>query len=91
MDALKKNIAVARGEAMAAQLLASLAIQAVLTMTANREEVLERMSAFIDDTLNMSRPGKGDASDEFNSQVRETARIQAMQTLDAVRRMFGNG
>jgi hypothetical protein len=48
------------------------------------------MSAFIDETLNMSGPGRGDAHDEFNTQMRETARFQAMQSLDAIARMFRN-
>ena len=58
MNALKKNIAVARGEALAASLLATAAMQATLAVISNREEVLARMSAFIDDTLNMSGPGE---------------------------------
>jgi regulator of protease activity HflC (stomatin/prohibitin superfamily) len=90
MNALEKNIAIARGEALAANLLASAAIQAALTNTSNREEVLARMSAFIDETLNVSGPGRGDAHDEFNTQMRETARFQAMQSLDAIARMFRN-
>ena len=90
MNALEKNIAVARGEALAARLLASVAIQAALAIIPNREEVLARMSAFIDETLNISGPGKGDAHDEFNTQMRETARFQAMQSLDAIARMFRN-
>jgi len=90
MKALEKNIAIARGEALAANLLASAAIRAALAITSNREEVLARMSAFIDESLNMSGPGKGDAHDEFNTQMRETARFQAMQSLDAIVRMFRN-
>jgi hypothetical protein len=90
MDALKKNIAVARGESLAAYLLASVAIQTALAVVSNPEEVLNRMSAFIDDTLNMSRPGRGDAHDEFNTQMRETARHHAMQSLDEIRRMLHN-
>jgi len=43
MNALEKNVAVARGEALAASLLASLAIQAILVMVANREEFLTKM------------------------------------------------
>ena len=89
MNALEKNIAVARGESLAANLLATAALQATLAMVSNREEVLARMTAFIDDTLNMSGPGKGDADDEFNTRMRETARLQAMQSLDAMRRMLG--
>ena len=88
MDALEKNVAVARGEALAAHLLASAALQAALAITSNREEVFARMSAFIDEVLNMSGPGRGDAHDEFNTQMRETARFQAMQSLDAIARMF---
>jgi len=48
------------------------------------------MSAFVDETLNMSGPGGGDAHDELNTQMRETARFQAMQSLDAIARMFRN-
>ena len=65
MKALEKNIAIARGEALAANLLASAAIRAALAITSNREEVLAQMSAFIDEVLNMSGPGGGDAHDEF--------------------------
>lgn len=88
MNALEKNIAVARGEALAANLLATAAIHAALALTANREEVVARMNAFIDETLNMSGPGRGDANDEFNTQIRETARYQATQTLDQIARMI---
>lgn len=42
------------------------------------------MYAFIE-TLNMSGPDRGDAYDELNTQMRETARFQAMQSLDATR------
>jgi regulator of protease activity HflC (stomatin/prohibitin superfamily) len=90
MNALEKNIAVMRGEAMAATLLATAAIQAALALTPNREEVLTRISAWVDDSLNVSGPGKGDAHDEFNTQVRETARFQAMQSLDAIARILRN-
>jgi hypothetical protein len=90
MNALQKNIPVARGEALAAHRLASAAIQAALAVISNREEVLARMSAFIDESLNMSGSGKGDAHDELNTQMRETACFQAMQSLDAIVRMFGN-
>jgi hypothetical protein len=88
MNALEKNIAVARGEALAASLLATAALQAALALTANREEVLERMNAFVDETLNMSGPGRGDANDEINALMRETARYRAMQTLDQIARMI---
>lgn len=84
MNALEKNMAVMRGEALAANLLATAAIHAALALTANREEVLARMSAFVDQTLNMSGPGRGDADDEHNAQMRETARYMAMQTLDSI-------
>jgi len=90
MNAFEKYIAIVRGEALAAHLLASAAIQAALAITSNREEILARMSAFIDETLNMSGPGTGDAHDEFNTQMRETARFQAMQSLDAIAWTFRN-
>ena len=90
MNAFEKNIAIVRGEALAAHLLASAAIRAALAITADREEVLTQMSAFVDETLNMSGPGGGDAHDELNTQMRETARFQAMQSLDAIARMFRN-
>jgi hypothetical protein len=90
MDALQKNIAVARGEAMAASLLAAAAIQLALSLISSREEAIRGMSAWIDDTLNSSGPGAGDRDDEFNAQIRETARFMAMQHLDGMARMFRN-
>jgi hypothetical protein len=90
MNALEKNIAVARGEAMAASLLASAALQTALLLVPNRAELLARISAFIDDTLNLSGPGKGDANDELNTLMRETARFQAMQNLDGIASPSGN-
>jgi hypothetical protein len=90
MNALEKNIAVARGEALAASLLAVAALQTALLVLPNREEVLAKISAFIEDTLNLSGPGKGDANDEPNTLMRETARFQAMQNLDAIVRMLNN-
>jgi hypothetical protein len=86
MNALEKNIAVARGEALAANLLASAALQALFQAIRDKEQTLSGIAAFIDGTLNMSGPGKGDADDEPNTQMRETARFMAMQTLDAIRR-----
>jgi hypothetical protein len=91
VDTLQKNISVMRGEALAAHLLASAAIQLGLMMVPNREDVLTGMAAFIDDTLNLSGPGKGDAHDDFNTRMRETARHQVMQTLDAIRLRFTKG
>ncbi len=90
MNALEKNIAVARGEALAAHLLASVAIQTLFAIVpiSNRQEVLSRIMAFVDDTLNISGPAKGDAHDEPNTQMREVARLQAMQTLDNIKRMM---
>jgi hypothetical protein len=90
MNALEMNIAVARGEALAASLLASAALQAAFMIVPpqNREALLSSITAFVDDTLNRSGPAKGDAQDEPNSQMRETARFQAMQHLDAIAGMF---
>jgi hypothetical protein len=90
MNALEKNMAVTRGEALAATLLATAAIHTALSLTPNREEVLAKMSAYVDGTLNMSGPGKGNADDELNTQMRETARFMAMQTLDEIARMIHN-
>jgi hypothetical protein len=64
MNALEKNIAVARGEAIAASLLASAALQTALLLVPNRTELLAGIYAFVDDTLNASGPGKGDANDD---------------------------
>jgi hypothetical protein len=90
MNDLEMNIAVARGEALAASLLASAALQAVFTFVPpqRREELLSRITAFVDDTLNRSGPAKGDAQDEPNTQMREKARFQAMQHLDAMALSF---
>ena len=90
MNALDKNVAVARGEALASSLLASLAIQTILVMVANREEFLTKMETFIDVTLNLSGPGKGDTNDELNNLMRETARDQAMKHLDGIKTMLNN-
>ncbi len=81
LNALEKNMAVARGEAMAASLLASAAIQTILAIAANKEEVLASMNDFIEDTLNRGRPGRGDAEDEANTLMRETARVITTQFL----------
>jgi hypothetical protein len=90
MNALEKNIAVTRGEAIAASLLASAALQTALLLVPNRTELLAGIYAFVDDTLNASGPGKGDANDEPNTQVRETARFMVMQHLDGIARMLKN-
>jgi hypothetical protein len=90
MNALEKNVAVARGEALAARLLASAALEAVFMFIPpeNREVLLSRLNRFVDNTLNGSGPGKGDANDEPNTMMREVARFQATQHLDAMARMF---
>ncbi len=90
MNALDKNIAVARVEALAANLLATAALQAFFLMHPNREEALHGISAFLDDTLNHAGPAKGNPDDEFNTQVRETARFHTHRTLDAIAAMIRN-
>jgi len=86
MNALEKNVAVARGEALAANLLASAALQALFQVIREKEQTLSGIAAFIDGTLNISGPGKGDPNDEPNTLMREVARHSAMQTLDEMRR-----
>lgn len=88
MNAVENNIATARGEALAANLLASAAIRTVIAIVANKEEILSSITAYVDDTLNMSGPGKGDPNDEFNTHMREIARVHAMQSVDAIRRLL---
>jgi len=88
MNDTQKMIAIARGEAVAAGLLASAALRAALLPIANRDEVLAGINAYIDQTLNISGPGSGDGHDELNMLMRETARIQATQHLDAIQRML---
>lgn len=88
MDAIQKNIAVARGEAIAANLLAMAALRAILALTPTKHEVLDLIERNIDETLNASGPGRGNADDAFNTQMRETARHMAMQQLDALRMML---
>lgn len=92
MNATDKNILSARGEALAANLLASVAIQTLFAILppAQRDTMLKRITAFVDDTLNMSGPAEGDANDEPNTQMREYARFQAMQQLDHIKRMIDN-
>ena len=86
MNTLEKRIATIRGEALAASLLANIAIRTALMSSPDPEKLLAAMNAYIEDTLNMSGPAKGDSEDEFNTQMRETARFQALQTLDAIAR-----
>ena len=90
MDALQKNIAVARGEAIGASLLAAAALRTLFMVIPpqNRKELLANISSFVDMTLNQSGPGAGDADDEFNTQLRETARFQVQQELDQIAKML---
>lgn len=88
MNPLQMNIAVARGEALGAHLLASAALQAIFMMTSNREQLLAGITAFIDDTLNRAGPNKGDPDDAFNTRVRETARFHTGQCLDTIAQMI---
>jgi hypothetical protein len=88
VNAFEKNLAVARGEALAAGLLAAVALQTTLLVIPNRDEILASINAYIDQTLNMIRPGSGDAHDELNMLMRETARMQATQHLDGIQRML---
>jgi hypothetical protein len=86
MNALEQNVAVARGEALAAHVLASLAIRLAVAMSRNPNELLARLSAEVDDMLNHGRPSVGDPEDEPNTLMRETARNIAMLHLDGIRR-----
>ena len=90
MNAMEQNLAVARGEALAAHLIASAALQGMLMVLPNPLDALSRISAYLDDTLNMSGPAKGDAHDELNTQMREVARFQVTQTLQQIERMLRN-
>jgi hypothetical protein len=90
MNAMENNLAVARGEALAAHLIASAALQAALMVLPNRLDVLKGISAFVDDTLNMSGPAKGDAHDEVNTQIREVARFHVSQMLQNIEHSFRN-
>jgi hypothetical protein len=87
MNAMERNLASARGEALAAHLMASAALQAFFMVIPNRLEALAKISAFIDDMLNMSGPSKGDGHDELNTQMREYARFQTNQTLQQIEQM----
>ena len=89
MNATEKMLVVARGEALAAHLMASAALQAVLMVLPNRLDALSRISAFLTDTLNASGPGKQDAQfEELNTQMREVARFQVEQTLQHIEQMI---
>jgi hypothetical protein len=68
-ERVRKNLAVAGGEALAAQLIASAALRAALMVLPNPLEVLRGISAFIDDTLNMSGPAKGEGSRPIRATV----------------------
>lgn len=66
----------------------SVTLRTVIAIVANKEETLSSITAYIDETLNMSGPGKGDPNDEFNTHMREIARVHAMQSVDAIRRLL---
>lgn len=89
MNAPGNNIAVARGEALAAHLLATAALQAMFMMVApqDRRRVLDGMTSFLTDSLNAGRPAKGDPDDELNTQMRETARHHVEQCLDHLEKL----
>lgn len=88
MNGMEKNLANMRGEALAANLIATAALPAIFMVVPNRQELLNAITSFIDDTLNRSGPGKGDAHDDLNTQMREVARFQAMQTLEHIKLMI---
>jgi hypothetical protein len=91
MNAMEQNLAVARGEALAAHLMASAALQAVLMVLPNPLDALSRISAYLDDSLNRSGPGKADPQlDELNTQMREVARFQVTQTLQHIEHTLRN-
>lgn len=92
MNALEKNLAVARGEALAASLLASATLQTLFMIVpaGERERILNGISAYIDGTLNLSGPGRGNANDEPNTQMRETARFMVDQQLHGIMSMIQN-
>jgi hypothetical protein len=91
MNATEQNLAVARGEALAAHLIASAALQAALIVLPNPLDALSRISAYLNDTLNMSGPGKADAQfDELNTRMREVARFQVEQTLQHIEHTLRN-
>jgi hypothetical protein len=62
----------------------------MLMVLPNRLEVLNGISAFIDDSLNMSGPAEGNAHDDLNTQIREVARFQAMEILQQIEHSFRN-
>src|SRR5271165_2005891 len=41
-------------------------------------------SRLLEDTLNMSGPGQGDAHDQLNTQMREVARFHVTQTMQHI-------
>jgi hypothetical protein len=90
MNAIGHNLAVARGEALGAHLIASATLQAMLMILPNPLDALRRISAYLDGTLNMSGPGKGDPHDELNTLMRETARFQVMQVLHNIENSLRN-
>ena len=84
IEKLQSMLATTRGEALAASLLASAAMRMLLSVTENPREVVEAMSAYVDQSLNISGPASGDTEHELNTRMREVARFQAMQHLDAM-------
>ena len=89
MTELEKQIAILRGEALAARLIASAALQTIISAVPNRLELLSSINAYVDNTLNMSGPAdKAAHDDEMNTQMRETARFQTDQILQHLEQMI---
>ncbi|MGE9010568.1 hypothetical protein ACO2JO_18440 [Leptospira interrogans] len=87
-DKLYETIATLRGETLAASVLTAATLRAVLSVSRNPQEVLEAISGYVDSTLNISGPNKGDSEDKLNTLMRETARFQAQQHLDGIAAML---
>ena len=84
MNATEKNLATARGEALGAKLIAMCALQTTFMFVPpeHRERIIGQMNKFIDESLNMARPAKGDPHDELNTLMREIARNVSTDALD---------
>jgi len=92
-EAVEKQLAYARGEALAAKLLAQCALSLLVLGSQDRAKLLNAMEQRLDAMLTAMPFAKANPSDphvtELNEQIRETARQFAMSQLDLMRSEFG--
>jgi flagellar biosynthesis chaperone FliJ len=87
-DALRHMMRVVseiRGEAIAGQMLAMVAVDILLVQSSDRSAFIDQLEKRLDQQLNQLQPA-GESTPEFDAVARETARSQVYALLDTLRR-----